>query len=356
MGKGHSSDSSGRGPEIANPAVQQRLIADINQYANAFGLTLSQEEINQVLDKVFPSSAQFSGVSYDAGREAAYQKAVQFIVPNLQQFALKKAQNPNIPSEQAAQNQADVTRVFQQTLGRDPTQDEISFFGKEIAQGISPYEIGQSLLGSPEYQKTQADIQQQKYDQKALEARNALDQQLQTTGAQVFQKALPKAISAYMKAGRLDSSGLNSALANAQAEIEKERQLTLANAGYQQAVQGAGYNQQNFVNSTANAFQNYLNQSAPFLQQRANVQGLANNIRYGGAAQNILQRQNDLADYAMQANDYSRYLSQQRGPSGISGFLQGALAGGTAGSRFGGWGALTGGLLGGAAGYGSTRY
>ncbi len=254
-----------------------------------------------------------------------------------------KALNPQnyITPEQQAANQATATRLVQQTFpGQAADPDMVDFLSKHLAAGETPFEISQFLQTTPQYLKAQNDAQAAQQNQSALDARNALDQNLQQTQQQVFERATPNIIASYMKAGRLGSSGLNSALAQAQQQLDQQRQSFLGQQAYQQAVGQQGYNQQNYVNQQGQAFNQYLRQNQPAYQQQLDAAG-ANSFANFQQPYNYLnrqfnlndqatQRQYQLQDYQMQQNDFNNYLQQQRkgaSQAALYGLLGSAIGG-----------------------------
>ncbi len=283
------------------------------------------------------------------------------------QDAVNQAKNPTQgkTADQLAGYNTSVKGVFNQIMGRDPTANETDFFSKELAGGTSPYELEQALQTAPEYVQKQNDIQSQKNTAASNSALDALNTSLQQTQQQAFERAQPQIIASYMKAGRLNSSGLNSALAQAQQQLEQQRQSFIGQAGYQNAVTQQGYNQQGYVNNQQNAFDQYLRQNDPANQQRYQANAGQNYLNYQaplnyqqrqyGLADQANQRAYDLQNYQMQQNDYMRYLNSNKMSSG-QGAFRGAEAGAGAGASFGPWGALIGAGLGAFGGSQSTRY
>ena len=138
-----------------------------------------------------------------------------------------------------------------------------------------------------------------------------------------------------MRAGRLNSSGLNSALAQAQQELEQQRQGFLGQAGYQDAS--------NIRNNAYNAFQNYNQQFRDTYNPGAQAQSSFNQLS------GILGRQRELDDYKQQQNDYLTYLNMSK-PKKSYGQLIGTVAGAGLGSFGGPAGAAAGAQIGGAVG------
>ncbi len=311
MGNGHSSDSSGRGIEDSNKYVQDQLNPLIDKYAASLGITLTPEQKADVLSKIFTPFTQGTGeyrgtpVLYDANRGAAIEEAKNFLLPVLSQIKL----NPTAGNDHIAQ----AGNAIKTVLGRDATADEAAYFAKELAQGKSAYELQQELMSLPEYQKMQS-----------AKDREMLGQELLGQQQLAFQKATPTIISQFMKAGRIGSSGLDAALANAQKELEQQRQGYLGQVGYQDLSSIRG-----------NAYQNYNNSTNQFKDIFGTVGQTSTNYNLLG---NALKRMNEQSDYARQQNDYMNYLNMQNksnekaaqyqmyGQIGAAGL--GALAGG----------------------------
>lgn len=284
MGHGHSSDSSGKGLEESNKYVQDQLNPLIDKYAASLGITLTPEQKADVLSKIFTPFTQGAGeyngipVLYDANRGGAIEEAKQFLLPVISQLKL----NPKAGNEQIAQAGNAIKTIF----GREATPDEAAYFAKELAQGKTTYELQQELMSLPEYQKTQA-----AKDRETLGAELLTQQQL------AFQKATPTIISQFMKAGRIGSSGLDAALANAQKELEQQRQGYLGQVGYQDLSSIRG-----------NAYQNYNNSTNQFKDIFGTAGQTSTNYNLLG---NAIKRMNEQSDYARQQNDYMNYLNMQ---------------------------------------------
>lgn len=239
-------------------------------------------------------------------------------------------------------------------LGLPINEREIEFLAGHLAGGESDYEIEQFLMTTPQYLKIQSDAEQARLKaeaeaeremvrQESGAARQALDIELQRSGDEAFKRAQPEIISSFMRAGRLNSSGLENALARARGDIERDRQTYMGGLGYEDAIRAQGYGRQDFVNRNSQAwadyarrndigFQSYLRQSEPGYQQRfarnelgnrqiMAGQDAANYMRYQfplsqlsrlyGMQDQRMQRGYDLEDYGMQRNDYFNALNQQ---------------------------------------------
>lgn len=132
-----------------------------------------------------------------------------------------------------------------------------------------------------------------------------------------------------MRAGRLGSSGLNSALAKARAELASQRQGALT-----------GFAREDIVGARNQAFQNYLRQSEPGQQQRFAVNDASNFSRFQFPYQQLgrqyqlsdeaRQRGYAMEDYNRQQSDFNRYLSSYQ-KQGQQNALYGLLGAGIGG-------------------------
>lgn len=248
-----------------------------------------------------------------------------FITQRSVQGNIDKAVNPGkyLDETQKTNNLSTANRLISQIYGEGANDPDLAqFLSERLAEGESAFEISQFLKTTPDYMKKQSEIENARVQEESTAARQALDQQLQQSQQEVFGRAAPNIIASYMRAGRLGSSGLNSALAQAQADLERERQGFLGNAGYQDAIRSQGYRREDFVNNNAQAFNQYLRQSEPGYQQRFNVQNAGNYANFQAPYDRLnrqyalndqaRQRQYELEDYQMQQSDFNRYLSDQK--------------------------------------------
>ena len=267
------------------------------------------------------------------------------------QGTIDKAVNPGkyLTDEKKAANTATSQRLLQQ-YGFDADPDLQEFISERLAGGESAFELGQFLQTTPQFQEKKATAENERVKTESAGAREALNQELLKSQQEVFQRAQPSIISSYMKAGRLNSSGLNNALAQAQTELEKERQGFLANAGYNDAIRAQGYGREDFVNNNAQAFNQYLRQNEPAYQQRYAVNQAQNNLNYQQPFANLnrqyglldesRQRGYQLEDYNRQQSDFNRYLDQSRKQSKEAALY--GLFGAGIGAATGGWGMAAG--------------
>jgi hypothetical protein len=230
--------------------------------------------------------------------------AATFTADATVQNNIDRALNPQkyLSQDKNTANQQTAQQLIAQVYGSDQAQDPhlVDYISQQLAQGIHPYELSQLLQTTPQY-----------LEAKAAKDREAINQELLSSEDQVFNQAAPQIISQYMKAGRLNSSGLNSSLANARAQLAQQRQGVLA-----------GYAREDAVNARDTAFQNYLRQSQPGYQQKLDTASAQSNLNYGVPFQNLnrqyqlndqaTQRQYQLEDYSRQQSDYFRALDQQR--------------------------------------------
>lgn len=259
-----------------------------------------------------------------------------------------RATNPAkyLSDEQKAANAGTAQRLLKTNFGDDfQDQDLQQFLTDRLAEGESAFEVSQFLQTTPQYMEKKSLAENERVKTESAAAREALNQELLKSQQEVFQRAQPAIISSYMKAGRLNSSGLQSALAQAQTDLEKERQGFLANAGYNDAIRAQGYGRENFVNNSAQAFNSYLRQNEPAYQQKfavnqaqnfANFQQPYNNLnRQYQLSDQSRQRQYDIEDYDRQQSDYNRYMSNANKQSREAALY--GLLGSAVGSGIQGW-------------------
>lgn len=261
-----------------NRVVQNALLDEAQRYANAAGIQVTPEQLQQIVQKIRPTGWKNETNLSENDISNEIQKSREFLLPAITNYKF----NPNI----SADHTTNASRVLKEVFGRDATPDEAAYFAKELAQGKTPYELSQELQSLPEYQKVQA----------AKDRAGLADELLQQQQL-AFQKAQPAIISQFMRAGRLNSSGLNSALAQAQQELEQQRQGFLGQAGYQDVS--------NIRNNAYNAFQNYNQQFRDVYNPGAQAQSSFNQLS------SILGRQREFDDYTRQRNDYMQALSDQ---------------------------------------------
>jgi hypothetical protein len=248
---------------------------------------------------------------------------------NLDRIQIEQVKNPPVTEEQKADYGSDIERLVQSELGRAATPDEIDFYGKQMAQGESAFELAQFLRTTPEYQKIQSDKENARVTEESKGAREALDAELLKSEEDTFKRALPQIMSSFLNAGRINSSGINSAIARARGDLAKERQSFLANAAYDSSIRQGGYNREDFVNRNRSAFDQYLRQSEPAYQSRLGFDQFAT-ARPFTTADDRLSRSRELDDYYRQQSDFNRYLDQQKNAqrqAGLYGLYGDALGG-----------------------------
>ncbi len=280
----------------------------------------------------------------NAQREDIKTLATQYSVTN----QIDRAQNPGKYLDQGKkdENLATAIRLQKQAFGDDYSNpDEADYLAEQLAAGDKPYEIEGFLKTTPQYLKKQADAENVRVQEESAQARTALDAELLKGEEEAFARAQPQIISSFMKAGRLNSSGLQSAIAQARADLQKERQGFIANAAYSDSIRAQGYQRENFVNTNAQAFNQYLRQNEPAYQQRFNVQNAGNYATFQRPWENLNRqyqlndqaraRQYQVEDYNMQRNDYLQSLSADRRAARQN--LPYQLLGGFGGAAIQGW-------------------
>lgn len=257
----------------------QRIVSDAQ---NIYGLkNFTVQDADKLRDSL-----------YIAGDQAAYDTFWDRANAALANRKTEELINPTVDPVKQSQFGETVKGLFQEYLGRDPKAYELEHFSKQLAQGDDPYILAAALQQDPEYQEKKAATQREK-----------MATELQGYQEQAFAKAQPAIISSYMKAGRLNSSGVTSALAKAQQELEQQRQQYLS-----------GISREDYVNNRGQAFNIYAGQVAPSQQRAAALTQQSYTLPFqSGAA--ITQRGNELSDYYRQQNDFNRYLQAQKDQS-----------------------------------------
>jgi hypothetical protein len=212
----------------------------------------------------------------------------------------------------APQHYDDIQRLFQNSLGREASQEELDHFGSALASGqVDQYDLQEFIKQQPEYQTNQ--------NAKMV---SGLSDKLSLFDKQYYQGSiLPSLQEAYTKQGRsFDSSSFQQAATNSAQQQNVGRQQYLAQLSAQQ-----------YGNTSERAYQDYANQVANN-QNRVNS-GI--NAQYQGI-QNSQNRSNEISDYNTQAQLYNQYLSKYGKRNNGMGGLIGGLAGAGIGAYFGG--------------------
>lgn len=285
-----------------------------NQFAKTFGRNPSQQELDQLIPAYIGADKNIANISGGNANVAAYYQQLTNTPQNIYNTEQQKylTDAPKFADQ--------VTQAFQQSMGRAPTQDELSHFGALMASGQDQYQVQNALAQTQEAQNTANTTFQ-----------NQLQGQLQGSNKTYFdQYILPSIQAQNAQAGRTqDSSGYQSQLANAALQQNQGLQNFLAST-----------TAQNYQNSTANAAGQY-NQ---LLGQQYGLQNAGVSSGLANQAANQQYNQN-LNMYQMQQQAYNNYLNQygkrNNGTAGLIGGGVGAIAG-----------AFVGGPAGAAAGYG----
>ncbi len=286
-------------------------------FSQIFGRNPTEQELSQLTAAY--ASGDPNKINSSGGRSAIaqYYNAVSN-TPETQ----NAAQNAQW-SKEAPKYYDQINGQFQQTLGRDATQEEKDHFGSMLASGqVDAYTVNQFLTQLPEAVTKQD-----------AAFRDQLRTQMSTEDARYFnEQALPGIQSTFAKQGRsVDSSGF----ANAAAQVAQQQNVN--REGFLSNLTASQYG-----GNQSNAYNAYLNSVG-------RMQGLSD---YSMQRTNQLQdattaRINDIQNFAMQKNAYDQYL-QRYGKRGnvAAGALQGGASGATAGAAFGPWGAAIGGIAG----------
>ena len=295
--------------------IYGKVDSRISQEAKASGVNLSTDQVRSVRGNVLNlNDYQNVGIAFGDNRASIVNASKELILPNLFNVKSQQQQNPQVTDQ--FKNTA--AEVVQATSGRAGTANEINFLAKQLAQGDDPYELEQFLKTTPEYMKIQSDAENTRVQTESAAARESLNTELLKGEEEAFQRS-----------GVLNTSGLSNSIAKARADLARERQGFLANAGYSDAIRAQGYGRENFVNNNAQAFQSYLRQSEPQYQSQFAFTPGAQYQQNLGFATDRLNRSRSIEDYNRQASDYDRYFNQSRGDAQRAGYWQlaGQLAG-----------------------------
>ena len=216
--------------------------------------------------------------------------------------------SPEGLSQRSGEYSDDVGRLFQDFFQRDATQDELDYYGRQRAAGVTPYELQAYLRETPEFRKAEDE-----------RFRGDLAGELEGYDRDFFNKAQEDVISRARRGpgGAGTSTALDFALTNLMGDIAKERGRYLA-----------GLSADQYGGNKAAAREDYLGQRNRAYQQSDYRQGRSDYLQdrsYG--------RANELSDYRRQRDDYMRYLEQNRGGGG--GFPWGEVAGAAVGGAAG---------------------
>lgn len=204
--------------------------------------------------------------------------------------------------QQAAPKHYDaVNQMVQQLLGRPASQDELTHYGTILASGqADAYTVGQFIQSLPEYQNAQD-----------TKFRQGLDQQLQDSDLNFFNRAKGSIAERYALMGRATSPAVDVAMTDLAAQLSEKRQNYLAQLS---AGQYGG------------------NKAAALGQYESNRQNLVDrsnastNANYGAYTGNV-NRFNNLQDYNTQAMNWQNAMEQFSPKPGALDYLNTAFNG-----------------------------
>lgn len=205
-----------------------------------------------------------------------------------------------------------INNLFQSSLGRQATQDELNHFGSLLASGTTDsYGLQQFLQQQPEYAEGK---------DKAFQD-NLRGQMVDNDKRYFGEQILPGIQEAYAKQGRsFDSSAFQNSATLAAQQQNTNREGFLNNLSASQ-----------YGNRQQNAYNDYANQVA---QQNA-LTNSGIQAQYGGM-QGVTDRINQITDFNTQKDAYNQYLAKYgKRNNGLGGLIGGAVLGG-AGAYFGG--------------------
>lgn len=230
---------------------------------------------------------------------------------SLSRLATEQLINPPVTGEQQTQFQQTANEVVRSVLGRDADQYELEFYSGLLAQGEKPYELQQFVKNTPEYQDAQSTKENERVKAESAQARESLNQELLRSEEEAFKRAQPQIIAQFMRAGRLNSTGLDAAIARERAKMASERQSFLGNAAYEDAIRAQGYKREDFVGAQGKAFEQFLRSSAPTYERQADLTKMSY-ARPFQLADDIRTRGREVEDYYRQQNDFFRALEDNR--------------------------------------------
>jgi len=226
-------------------AELKRLQAEDKTVANYYEIATGQKPTQEVID----SFAQYA--SDPALLQAAIAKSAVAIAPTGQFIDAIKS-------------------TVTDKLGRDATEAELEFFGKQMEQGnLDAYGLQQFLEGTNEYQTKASDV-----------ARGKLTEELGAVDTDYLAKVQKSLEAKYAAAGRGGSSAFGSALIGAGKDLATQRTGYLAGLGYEDFQRGQG-----------NLRADYENRLAQIYNQQMTTAGLGSESRQRYYSQQDFNRQ-----------------------------------------------------------------
>lgn len=201
-------------------------------------------------------------------------------------------QSPEYLKTQAGQYSDELAPIYRDLLGRDARQDELDYYGQQLAGGRSEYEIRQLLQQLPEYRTAE--------DQKF---RTGLASELEGYDTSFFDKAKENVISRSKRQGGgvSTSSALDFALTNLMGDIAEKRGGYLANLSAQQY----GGNKEAAREDYRTSMNRYF-EDQDYNQRRTD----ADRDYYRS-------RSDEDRDYTRQWNDYMGFMNSQKPGSAL---------------------------------------
>jgi hypothetical protein len=328
---------------MAKAQQLNKSASDIKAEAASFGMTLSDQEAIDIRNQVDPTGMADPTRLAELSRNTLITKMTADTEAK-QKEEIDKAQNPEkyLEADQLNAYKQQAATQIQSMLGREATPEEADYFANELARGTSAYELQGLLKMTPEYQSAQAEKERAAMAEESAAAQEELAGKMQGFSDEAFKRALPEIMGQYMRSGRINSSGVDSAIAKAKADLTQKQQEFLANTAYQNAQQQAGYRRQDFTTNAANAYNQYLRQNEPNYQQQFNLQNAGNYAAYQSpwntlnyaqqSSADLTSRDREISDYYRQQNDYMNALQSQNSSNrqnavyGLAGNLLGSAA------------------------------
>lgn len=299
------------------PARKAQVQQIVNR-ASALGLDgLTNEEATSLSDQFFsftdPSTLRGGANDFFENVSAVLQRRVT----DKQFEELKK---PPERAEVTDDHRRNAEQLLRDTFGPDePLQaDAVDFFAGQLAEGVDPFLVRQDIEQTRQFQDLQSRRELERRQADFDAAINNIQASSLQTEEEVFRRAVPDIISQFQRAGRLGSSGLESALSRVRGDLAREREQFINNLRSQQAFEQQGFSGQNFQTNSANAINNFLRQIAPqqvaalgIGQFRGQIPGLQFQNRIGQQA-DLTNRLRGLQDFNTQRNDFLSFFERSQ--------------------------------------------
>lgn len=272
------------------------------KFKELFGRNPTASELAMVSGAYLSGDPNVAGLGQGNAAVAQYFQAMSNTPANL--YARQQQQW----SQDAPKQYDAVNKMFQDTYGRQASQDELSHYSTLLSSGqADPYQLSQFLQSLPEYQNAQD-----------TKFRQGLDSQLQDSDQNFFNRVSPQISQKYAMMGRPTSPALSVAMTDLAAQLSENRgnymaQLSASQYGGNKTAAMSNYGK------TQDDVMGRINQNP--MAQYNNIQGVNSRIQ-------------NLTDYDAQARNFGRMQDQygNKGPGALD-YLNTAFNGINAGAK-----------------------